>query len=94
MATSLAAAIKNEFGLIAELNEGHNGIYEVAINGNIVYTNQEQAVQFPTDEEIFQEIRQYKAPLPEKGQEEYPTETTDSAPYCSWPPASANLQEM
>ncbi len=33
IAASLAAAIENQFGLQAELIEGHNGIYEIAIYG-------------------------------------------------------------
>lgn len=70
MASSLAAAIEKKFGITAKLKEGHNSIYEVAINGNVVYTNQSACGQFPTDEEIFQEIRKYKDPLPrEEGKE-------------------------
>ena len=70
MASSLAAAIEKEFGIIAKLKEGHNGIYEVAINGNVVYTNQSACGQLPTDEEIFQEIRKYKDPLPREERKE------------------------
>lgn len=70
MASSLAAAIEKKFGIIAKLEEGHNGIYEVVVNGNVVYTNQSACGQFPTDEEVFQEIRKYKDPLPrEEGKE-------------------------
>ena len=91
IAASLAAAIENQFGRQAELIEGHNGIYEITINGKLVYTNQKECGQLPTDEEIFQEIRQYQDPLPENNQEEYSVEATDDAPFCAWPPASANL---
>lgn len=56
----MAAAIEGEFGIIAELKEGHNAIYKVTIDGNVVYTNQSRCRQFPTNEEILQEVRKYK----------------------------------
>lgn len=56
----MAATIESEFGIIAELKEGHNAIYKVTINGNVVYTNQNRCGQFPTNEEILQEVRKYK----------------------------------
>lgn len=60
----MAAAIEKKFGITAKLKEGHNGIYEVTINGNVVYTNQGKFGQLPTNEEILGEIRKYKDPLP------------------------------
>jgi len=60
----LAAAIEKKFGYTAKLKGGHNGIYEVTINGNVVYTNQGKCSQFPTNEEIIGDIRKYKDPLP------------------------------
>jgi predicted Rdx family selenoprotein len=67
MASSLAARIKEIFGTSPRLIEGHNGIYEVAINRQVVVTNQGKCGGIPTDEEILQEIRKHIAPLP--GQE-------------------------
>ena len=66
MASGLAARIKDIFGIIPLLVEGHNGIYEVAINGQVVVTNQGKCSGIPTDEEILQEIRKHTAPLPGK----------------------------
>jgi predicted Rdx family selenoprotein len=56
----LAAAIESEFGIVAQLKEGHGGIYKVTINGEVVYTNRRQAGRRPMNEEIFQKIRTYK----------------------------------
>jgi hypothetical protein len=66
MASGLAARIKDVFGIIPQLVDGHNGIYEVAINGKAVVTNQGKCRGIPTDEEILQEIRKHKSPLPGK----------------------------
>jgi selT/selW/selH-like putative selenoprotein len=51
----LQAAIKNKYGITANLKEGAGGIFEVAINGKTVYSNQ-TTYRFPTNEEIFEKI--------------------------------------
>jgi hypothetical protein len=56
----LQAAIKNKYGMTAELREGVGGIFEVSIDGDVVYTN-ETTYRFPTDEEIFEKIDARKA---------------------------------
>lgn len=66
MASSLAARIKDIFGICPQLVEGHNGIYEVAINGQVVVTNQRRCSGIPPDEAILQEIRKHQSPLPGK----------------------------
>ena len=48
-------AIKQKYGLTAVLQEGMGGIFEVSIDGAVVYTN-ETTYRFPTDEEIFEKI--------------------------------------
>ncbi len=63
-AASLAALIEKKFGLVVKLIEGANGIYEVTVNNEIVYTNQGRCSQLPTDGEILGKIRQYKELLP------------------------------
>lgn len=63
MASSLVVEIRKKFGITAKLKEGHNGIYEVTINGYIFYTNQSACGQLPTNEDILQEIRKYRDPL-------------------------------
>lgn len=59
MATSLAAVIKNAFGFTADLLEGHNGIFEVAIGGQVVYTNHKECGRLPENEEILLKIREH-----------------------------------
>jgi selT/selW/selH-like putative selenoprotein len=54
-ASSLQEAIKKKYGLTASLKEGAGGIFEVSIDGRIVYSNQ-TTYRFPTDEEIFEKI--------------------------------------
>jgi hypothetical protein len=66
MATGLAARIKDIFGITAQLVDGHNGIYETSINGQVVVTNQGKCGGISSDEAILQEIRKYRSPLPGK----------------------------
>jgi predicted Rdx family selenoprotein len=51
----LQAAIKDKYGITASLREGAGGIFEVSIDNDTVYTNQE-TYRFPTDDEIFEKI--------------------------------------
>jgi selT/selW/selH-like putative selenoprotein len=51
----LQAAIKEKYGITAGLKEGFSGIFEVALDGKTVYSNQ-TTHRFPTNEEIFQKI--------------------------------------
>lgn len=64
MASGLAARIKEIFGITLKLAEGHNGIYEVTINEQVVATNQGECGGIPSEEEILQEIRKHVPPLP------------------------------
>lgn len=45
--------------MTASLREGAGGIFEVSIDGAVVYTN-ETTYRFPTDEEIFEKIDEKK----------------------------------
>ncbi len=54
-ASSLQAAITEKYGITADLKEGFGGIFEVAIEGKTVYSNQ-TTYRFPTNEEIFEKI--------------------------------------
>jgi predicted Rdx family selenoprotein len=51
----LQAAIKERYGITAQLDEGAGGIFEVSIDGRVVYTNQ-TTYRFPTNEEIFAQV--------------------------------------
>ena len=60
-ASSLAATTKSKCGLIAILKEGHNAIFEVSLNDEVIYTNNKACGTFPQEDEIVQKIAQYKA---------------------------------
>ena len=51
----MQAAIKQTYGITADLKEGMGGVFFVDIDGKRVYNNQE-TYRFPTDEEIFARI--------------------------------------
>jgi hypothetical protein len=89
MATSLAAAIENKFGLRANLTEGHNGIYEIIVNNTLVYSN-EACEHPPVEDDVFAEISKYQKPLTAQ---DLPGKTTDptstDAPVCAWTPPPA-----
>jgi predicted Rdx family selenoprotein len=51
----LQAAIKDKYGMTAELIEGVGGIFEVYIDGATAYSNQE-TFRFPENQEIFDKI--------------------------------------
>ena len=68
-ATRLATAIRDEFGLAATLEEGHGGIFEVRINDAVVFNNFKRGGRLPTDQQIFQEIREHAdAATPAQGE--------------------------
>ncbi len=51
----MQAAIKDRYGITAELLEGAGGIFEVYIDDRTVYSNQ-TTYRFPENEEIFAQI--------------------------------------
>jgi hypothetical protein len=57
MAVGLAAKITDIFGIAPQLVEGHNGIYEVPINGDVAATNQGKCTGVPGEEAILSVIR-------------------------------------
>jgi selT/selW/selH-like putative selenoprotein len=56
----LQAAIKNEFGVTADLTGGHSGIFDVEVDGEVVYSK-DKTFRFPTNDEVFAEIRKRRA---------------------------------
>ncbi len=52
----MQAAIKNEFGVTADLKGGHDGVFDVAMDGEVVYSK-DKTYRFPTNDEVFAEIR-------------------------------------
>jgi hypothetical protein len=51
----LQAAIKQRYGITADLQEGAGGVFTVDIDGRRVYDNS-VTYRFPTDDEIFVQI--------------------------------------
>jgi predicted Rdx family selenoprotein len=60
LASSLAAAIEDRFSIVANLKEGHSGIFEVTISGRVIYSNRMQCGCLPENEEILQRICDYR----------------------------------
>jgi len=59
MASSLKAAIQKEFAVAADLQGGHGGVFDVTIDGKLVYSKAE-TYRFPSNDEIFAKIRELK----------------------------------
>ena len=55
----MQAAIKDKYGIVADLNEGVGGIFTVDIDGQRVYDTQ-VTYRFPEDAEIFVELDKRK----------------------------------
>jgi hypothetical protein len=56
MATSLAASIKNHYEIEPVFVKGHDGIFEVSINGDRVYTNNSECSILPETSLILEKI--------------------------------------
>lgn len=56
----MQAAIKQKYGITADLREGVGGVFTVEIDGKMAYDNS-ITYRFPTDEEIFAQIDAVKA---------------------------------
>jgi len=52
----LAAAIRSEFGVEAELIKGDNGVFDVDIDGQRVFSKHETG-RFPDSDEILAHLR-------------------------------------
>jgi selT/selW/selH-like putative selenoprotein len=62
-ARELAAAIEARFGLAPVLEEGHRGIFEVSVDGDVIYNNFAHGGELPTDAQIFPQIRKVVEPI-------------------------------
>lgn len=59
MASSMAALIKDKLGITAKLKKGHGGIFEVAIDGKVLYTNRNVCGSFPGEEELVEKTEEF-----------------------------------
>ena len=55
-ATSLAAAISDEFDIESELIKGKNGIFDVTLDGDLIFSKH-KVDRFPENDEILEIIR-------------------------------------
>lgn len=58
MATSLAASIKDHYAIEPVLVKGHDGIFEISINADNVYTNNSECSVLPKTIEILEKIHE------------------------------------
>ncbi len=54
-AASLADAIKSSFGINCQLIKGGGGVFDVVVDGNLVYSKDETGV-FPDNEQLLGKI--------------------------------------
>jgi selenoprotein W-related protein len=52
----LAAAIQEEFGVDSQLSKGDSGVFDVVVDGRLVFSKHE-ADRFPEDAEILEALR-------------------------------------
>ena len=53
----MAAAIKKEYGLESEFVGGHGGVFEVRLDGALVFTNAGRDCGIPEEEEVLSALR-------------------------------------
>ncbi|MBW2279478.1 MAG: Rdx family protein [Deltaproteobacteria bacterium] len=56
-ASSLEAALKTEFGVSPTLTAGGGGIFDVVVDGEMIYSKHETG-EFPQDDEIVRILRE------------------------------------
>ena len=56
-AASLAEKLQDDFGVEAKLIPGHNGIFDIIVNGKVVFSKYE-AERFPNYSEISSKLKQ------------------------------------
>ena len=52
-------AIKQAFGVTADLKAGHSGVFDVTIDEELVYSKHD-TYRFPTNEEVFAKVREHQ----------------------------------
>jgi len=56
----LADAIKKEFGVEPEMIQGSGGVFDVTVDGELIFSKHEVG-RFPTHEEVLEKIRERAA---------------------------------
>ncbi len=55
-ASSLAAAIKNEISVETKLIKGDNGIFDVEVDGKMIFSKHKEG-RFPDEDEVLAQLR-------------------------------------
>jgi predicted Rdx family selenoprotein len=58
-ALNLMNLIQSGFGIPVELKEGHAGIFEINMNGKVIYNNNNSATMVPTEAEVLDILTKY-----------------------------------
>ena len=69
MAAGLADMIRKDFGMSPTLREGHDGIFEIRMDGNVVYSNASRCGRLPEPPEVRRSLVESGAKSPGKGRE-------------------------
>ena len=86
MATSLVAALHAVSDTPITLVGGHDGIYEIAVDGDLIYANQGSCAQgFPSDAEVVNQIADRLGFEPPSALASTPVATSGDGPSCPLP---------
>jgi selT/selW/selH-like putative selenoprotein len=58
-AMNLATIIERGFSIPVNLKEGHAGIFEISMNGKVIYNNNNTAKMVPTEAEVIEIITKH-----------------------------------
>jgi predicted Rdx family selenoprotein len=63
----LAAAIQKEFGIQTFVGQGMPGVFEVSLNGEIIYNSLQHQGKLPATEQVIHALRKRMAERKEMG---------------------------
>lgn len=86
MAAGLADMIRQDFGMSPTLREGHDGIFEIRMDGNVVYSNASQCGRLPEPAEVRRSLVESGAKSLGKGREVLRDEGISRGLSCPLPP--------
>jgi selT/selW/selH-like putative selenoprotein len=58
-ALNLMTFIQSSFEIPVELKEGHNGIFEISMNGKVIYSNNNSGTVVPPEGEVLDIITKH-----------------------------------
>ena len=57
-ATSLAAEIKEQFGVDAELIAGSGGVFDIVVGDEVIYSKKQSGNEFPADGVVLERLKE------------------------------------